>query len=236
MENSEAKIKIFSKFRDYYDSVQIFGQDDIKFIRYTKKVEDIPVNFREVSPHNKSHYTWDNIKIGFCGKLYTGYKFVGPKVETKFLYTLKEIENFYKDMNWDFEKKTGTYNKNMYTDFLKVEEQNKTGFYNKFFEKYLTPIFVCAECYIDRSKGRVDSEYYGFKQVDICEINGKLSDYNFQTVFDVPSAFQEIRMYLSNMAFPNKDIPIVSDEDLIIAKGFDPRFSFRKDPSNDKRK
>ena len=45
---------------------------------------------------------------------------------------------------------------------------------------------------------------------------------------DPYTAYQELSMYLGNMAFPNKPIPTISDEVMAEIKGFN-KFSFRKD-------
>ena len=53
---------------------------------------------------------------------------------------------------------------------------------------------------------------------------------------DSYTAFQELQMYFGGLAAPIKPIPHISDADMLIAKGFDKKFSFRKDPTKKKRK
>jgi hypothetical protein len=43
-------------------------------------------------------------------------------------------------------------------------------------------------------------------------------------------------MFLGGMASPEKPIPPVSDADMVICKGFDPKYSFRKAPGKKPRK
>ena len=66
-------------------------------------------------------------------------------------------------------------------------------------------------------------------------LNPRLSDFGFARVLDPFTAYQELRMWLSNLTNPEKPIPYVSDQDMLLAKGFD-KFSFRKDPGGKKRK
>jgi hypothetical protein len=47
-------------------------------------------------------------------------------------------------------------------------------------------------------------------------------------LFEPYQAYQEISMFVNNLAIPEKPIPKMSDEDMASIKGFD-KFSFRKD-------
>jgi hypothetical protein len=64
-------------------------------------------------------------------------------------------------------------------------------------------------------------------------INGCLGDLGFYQIFDSFSAYQELRMWVSNQASPEKDMPNFGDDLKAASKGFD-KFSFRKDPSKKK--
>ena len=43
-------------------------------------------------------------------------------------------------------------------------------------------------------------------------------------------------MFLGGMSSPEKPIPPVSDADMVICKGFDPKYSFRRAPGKKKRR
>lgn len=68
------------------------------------------------------------------------------------------------------------------------------------------------------------------------ELNACLKAVEFHRLVDPFTTFQEIQMFLGGLAAPEKSIPPVSDKDMIVAKGFDLKTSFRKDPSGKKRK
>lgn len=57
--------------------------------------------------------------------------------------------------------------------------------------------------------------------------NPCLADLEFYRVKDSFTCFQELEMWLSNQASPEKPIPEVSNNDMIEAKGFDLKHSFR---------
>ena len=69
------------------------------------------------------------------------------------------------------------------------------------------------------------------------EINPLLQQYNFTKLMQAPTLYQEIEMFLGNALV--KDImpgSFQSDLDKLTAKGFDPKFSFRKCKSDNKKK
>jgi hypothetical protein len=55
-----------------------------------------------------------------------------------------------------------------------------------------------------------------------------LKKISFMQMFGPYQAYQEISMFVNNLAVPEKPIPKMSDEDMASIKGFD-KFSFRKD-------
>jgi hypothetical protein len=92
-----------------------------------------------------------------------------------------------------------------------------------------TPVFVA-----DMTKvASVTSP--GRSEGTVLEVNCSLREYDFVRIKDVYTAFQEISMFLGSLAFPNKTIPHVSDDDMAAAKGFD-KWSFRKPPGKKKKK
>ncbi len=59
--------------------------------------------------------------------------------------------------------------------------------------------------------------------------NALLRPLNFAKVKDPYTAFQEIAMWVSNLAAPQKDMPIISNKMKIATHGFD-EWSFRREP------
>jgi hypothetical protein len=60
--------------------------------------------------------------------------------------------------------------------------------------------------------------------------NACLKDLEFFRIVDPYTAFQEIAMFLGGLAVPLKPIPHVDDKTMVEAKGFDKKWSFRKEP------
>ena len=61
-------------------------------------------------------------------------------------------------------------------------------------------------------------------------MNAPLSDLDFAKVMPPYQAYQEIRMFLGNMAQPEKPIPQIDDETMVEIKGHGGKYSFRKPP------
>lgn len=225
-------MRIISDTHDYYDSVQKFGQDDQLIYHRKEKVVYFP-------GYSSGFYTRPNYHvsfapslyiIGFCGKIYpvvridaTG-SFLTPRRKyhesvKAFCYNVEEIDKFV-EANYNEKQIAGYYSKGQKDgnywiygvrrfDFVKLFDKYKTNRDYKFDE---SPIFITRY-----RKNETEITY-----------NGILKDFEFYRIFDPYSAFQELQMYLSNIAQPNRPIPAVSDEDMAAAKGFD-KFSFRKD-------
>lgn len=242
-------MRIISKFKDYYDCIQgmsSYDKDDILYIREKKEIAlpriELPKP-RQFMWHNKSangvFIHWD--VIGFCGKLYpvfylntAGYVCRDKPDSSLICYTIEDIDSAVKALDpkgYDhflqkpkrhMKDKWGALTRDDLKDFL----VDFKGFeHEAIFEKHRCPTFVA---YLSNPP-KFFSHYKCLGQGDnLCVINERLNDFHFQKVFDPYQAFQEISMFMGNMAFPNRPIPEVSNEDLIAAKGFD-KFSFRKD-------
>jgi hypothetical protein len=154
-------------------------------------------------------------KIGFCGKIYPAvlsrstheifYTF-----DEKFYSRFKELESNYLhrysssrirklNIEWRVNAIRDSLNKILYSNHK-----------SHIFEKHHTP------CFIEYPDDRI-------------EINPKLSNIKFYRKFSVEQTFQEIEMYLFGVLSNNENkIPPVSNRDMIQAKGFDLKYSFRK--------
>jgi hypothetical protein len=72
---------------------------------------------------------------------------------------------------------------------------------------------------------------YGWNDKTTITYNDCLKDVEFYRVFDPYSAYQEIEMFLNNLAIPQKDMPKIPDRENILSHGFDDKLSFRKEKS-----
>ena len=244
---------IIAKKKDYYDGVagtmgidktivyeretiEYEGEDMPKVFRskgyrtYFRERENNPL-YRLSNSHIKHEY-WKKFPrhsyflIGFCGKLYVGFK----------LYSIKDTEeynNVITTITYDqdymielFESKTFSGH---FTDNL-----NNVLHYNAldWFRELKTPCFVYDQDFggIDH----IDIKYYNYNAHSKFVINPLLKDYEFYKVFDSFQAFQEIMMFMGGvLGRGEKEIVEVADKYKIAQHGFD-KWSFRKEPTKTK--
>ncbi len=194
-------MRIISNFHDYYDCIQKYDEERDLILKRNSQPEIV---FEKNIARHLYNKPWSLFSteyyIGFCGKVYPLLG-ISKKIswnEHKTIYCYSAIDVH---SNFEVDKNDERLLELFFT--IKLKED--------YFKKYNTPFYVIRRDWNTR--------------IDIAPM---LKKYEFFRIFDVNSAYQEIRMYLSNQAQPNKLIPSISDEDLLIAKGFD-KFSFRRD-------
>ena len=245
-------MRIISKFNDYYDSVQAYGQDNLCV--YHRKSEEFDVTdqdfskvlesyFKEIpSFHDGTNYIDIHI-IGFCGKLYPVWKMkCYPYRDTlkrveEFVYDSDEIANFlgkYKKMsnnllkfnNLPTQRQRWGWRQINFTrkDIdICVEKFNKDNKLEHLFFDHKTPVFIISEN--DRQ------HFYKTGNKHRIELNPCLKNYNFFRQRDTFNAYQDISMYISGiLGLNDPDIVHISDEDMKSQKGFDD-WSFKKLPT-----
>jgi len=217
-------MKIYSNFRDYYDSASAFGIDET--IHYKRKKQEINIDrnqYRSFPSLNKYDV------IGFCGEIYPflnprSLKIPNKKENTLFgddaiMYTVNDKQIFsFGDYSFDeiFEK-----DKNQNSWFSNVTSQET---YNtlkisqslkNLFVEFKTPIFFLS----------------GYKKLII---NPNLGDLHFYKVKDSVMTFSEISQFLSGVLSMDVEIdtPVGGNEVVGRSKGFDEN-SFRKEPTKD---
>ncbi len=239
-------MRIISDFHDYYDCIQGMGQDqEMIYLRrpveesyYDKKMPfgDLPVFYDDYG--RQTDLSVRIYVVGFCGKIYPImrmhlYRPNGESSEAT-CFNMEDTEAFMvgalKKRDFaDYENKDrwrrrgggvlASRNRKVFEDFWKKWGEKKESFQN-LFDEHKAPIFVATF-------GRHPWQDSNRKIV----YNGCLKEVEFFRVIEPFTAFQELAMYWGNVAQPNRPIPEVSDEDLLVAKGFDPKWSFRKEPS-----
>lgn len=244
---------IISKQKDYYDGV-VGSMGIDKTIVYErefveiKDYKDFPNEFRRNQPWrrggenhflNLGHYPTvkeskylvaDSFIVGFCGKLYLGWKFhweeqemqdyggYSPVVKTKIIYGFENAKEHLKNERW-----SGNL----------VDDVNYVLSYDPMdiFRKYSTPIFIYDDNY---NRLRI-LEYWGKHGGSRFLINPMLKKYEFYKVFDAFTAFQELQMFISGvLGTGEKEIIEVEDKYKIAQHGFD-KWSFRKEPQREKK-
>lgn len=238
---------IISKKKDYYDGVAgVLGVDikilynrniveledskcPIIFRKYDPVKNPIPSPFRklsEVAIKKEYRKVYEHVApfiIGFCGKLYVGWKLYSfgekiPNSTQRYLTTIIEYDN---------EKmKSILINYPAWRSEKFVDHLNYVLSYDAIdlFHGFNTPVFV-----YDSDYGRIYGEK-NWRNRPKFIINPLLKDYQFFRVFDSFTAFQEIQMFIGGV-LKNKENDIIEIEDKykIVSRGFD-KWSFRKEP------
>ena len=242
-------MRIISSFHDYYDSVQSQGQDlKLIYLREEKEVVNYPFEIYLTSHsnyfrHDKFGAEMYSRIVGFCGQIYpiivmlygkTSNK-LGSKLSSiinqKNCYTIDEVIDFVKNIpskhirDEFFAKRKRVWGhyfniKNVHRFLEDIKTENR---YEKVFHDHNSPIFL-TNC--NKHTGLFDVKHFGTVTI----FNPCLKDIEFYKVFDPYRAFQEIAMYLGGvLGMGNPPVPSVSNDDLIEAKGFDLKKSFRKE-------
>lgn len=213
-------MRIVSKRKDYYDSAMGYGQDpSIVYVRNEQIFE---------------RYLNETLMIGFCGKIYPYIHYSKlssiehPNGVSEYCYN---EEQYRKCIEKYEDKKTLDYylTKDYWSLWARkyvTKQENKLIYFNadyskftKLFREYNTPIWY----YHQSESFIIPRKYY-------LTINPQLKPLQFAKAVDPFQAFQEISMYLGGiLGTGNPSIPEISDRDLLEAKGFDYKFSFRKD-------
>lgn len=217
---------INSNFRDYYDSSHGGWID--KTIVYNRKEEDIYDIILYKKYKKEIGYIGSDIQstkidgikitkkffiVGFCGKLYILFHYkkfnknTNIIIEESFNYNKNNIELYIKNNDYSYRNKYYLNEiENVYNIF-----NNRND--NTLFLKYKTPIFII----------KLHDDFSLRKDI-------KLNDIEFFKVKDSFSAYNDLEIFLSNILLTNEKENIeISDKDKIISKGFDYKFSFRKD-------
>jgi hypothetical protein len=245
---------ILAKKKDYYDGVA--GSTGIdKTIVYDRQIvelekDELPDQFkksgfydsfreREKSPlyrlsnatirkeYHKIYPRGAHFIIGFCGKLYIGWKFYSFKenyydaydnINTTINYNIDEIKQVLEPMTWD-----GAIADHI--DYIQKFDAMD------WFRKFNAPCFVYDHDYKRKS---LDIKYWRGDNTVKFIINPLLKEYEFFKVFDSFQAFQEIQMFISGvLGNKEKEIVQVADKYKIAGHGFD-KWSFRKEPKEKK--
>jgi len=167
-----------------------------------RRLSNTPIDRKQKNFHNFSPFF-----IGFCGKIYVGWKlyskgrlphdFFQPIIHTCFTYDA----NIIADLINIYDKKTNE-RKAVFRALVKSIENMDLV---ELFREYDTPCFVYDPDY----KRTVISDYKNQRFF----INPILKDYQFYKVFDAFQTFQEIQMFIGGVLGTNeKEIATVADK------------------------
>jgi len=231
-------MRIISKIKDYYDGVAgTMGIDktiiyDRIVIRYDDK-QEYPQQFKkdkifnhknrnrfhDLDSYNVDSKYYDDCSpfiIGFCGKLYVGWKF----------YNGNKCDIIYDE---DFVKenvKLNRWNRSLIDDLNYIKNYNSIDL----FREFNTPVFIFDNDNQSNYTNRIN------RGVSRFIINGNLKDYQFYKVFDSFLSFQEIQMFISGVLGVGENTMVeIEDKYKIKKHGFD-EWSFRKESTKRNKK
>ena len=237
-------MRIISSKKDYYDGVAAHGVDmSLLFLREPKDAifeqgwcfPVIPTTNFDATCH----------VIGFCGKVYPAIHLLAPgmlRYESKpadyMFYDLEHVDAFMRKHlkkatlenyeNGKHRVRNYYYNRENTHAYWENFFERFKGFQDKFekvFQDFKVPTFVISS---NNRKHREKSPW-GTDQGIV--LNPILKEFAFAKVKDPYTAFQDLRMWLSNTAQPDRPMLSMSDQENANRLGHGGKYSFRKPPA-----
>lgn len=218
-------MRIISKFHDFYDPISQYD-DDRSILYHRNYAEEYIDDLTGLIRHRQYGFETQQISIGLAGNIYpcvhvsfnySGYQSINI---SEYLYDADSVIDIVgkKPPMGYYQRQKSKWEDNNFKDFAtnvkKIFSEQLN--YHKFFG--CAPIFVIFH----RSNT--------WERSKVC-YNYELRTINFHKFLDPYTAYQNLRMYIESMAQPLKPIPIIDDETMQSIKGFDHKYSFRKEPS-----
>ena len=247
-------MRIISKFNDYYDSVQAYGQDE-KCV-YMRKSEEHVITEERLDESLSELFkampdVMDSLRgtkhiIGFCGKLYPvwglshspkdlrGYPFGSPAKFEDFAYEPEDVRQFCVKHR-ELKETLKTFNKKLKKQIYYWRSQKfraeslveATEILHK--STKLDKLFwdYRIPCFVFSGSHRYN---YG-KSKFTFTTNPNLAKYKFYKIKDTVTAYQDINQYISGiLGLNDKEIVHISDKDMKSQKGFY-EYSFKTLPT-----
>jgi hypothetical protein len=256
-------MKIYSKFRDFYDGVGSHDREATPL--YVRKTEEIPLDRHdypsfgvqtemrstEYSPNKSIKYAISSTIVGFCGKI----------------YPIWHIKEMYKNPHGQYEESGtsshyGKYDPKEYFiadpnellkfDFLPTKTYNQKWWWNRNGNKSDIDILAKPHDYI-ASLNKANKLLKLFQTFNtpifrlsrpvnndyVITLNPNLKELGFNKAMDAYTAYQEIDMFIGNNLAQEQmnkvNIPTGDDKVIAECKGFN-KASFRKEKGEKKRK
>lgn len=238
-------MKVYSKFKDYYDSASSFGVDEtivykrIEETMYLKEIyekkqyqaiRDEIQKIKDLIFEKHKYYSYDREIIKSlipCDVAFEKKHEYYPE-----LIVIGFCGNLYPFIKFKF--KTIFYDLDEFNTYLANNYKTKENLIKySGISKILSDIKACnsTKLFIDLNTPIFLLTFRDF-ELDFPRIvkNVELKKYKFYTVKDVIEAHSEIEMFLSNTLVKRDEIKEVSDEIKIVSHGFN-KWSFRKEKS-----
>jgi hypothetical protein len=237
---------IISKHKDYYDGVVgsvgidktlVYERETIEITENKLMLKEFQSNRRNRgwmgnnrdnpflnigyadidSKKTKKYVDKDFFIVGFCGKLYLGWKLYYKVEERSVLGLMKDVTKT--DIVYDYENVKEFIRESYWRGNLKDDVKYVMSYDPiNMFRELNAPIFI------------YDSERRRPRTNDALFINPILKDYEFYKVVDAFTAFTELQMFMGGvLGVGEKEIVEIEDKYKIGQHGFD-KWSFRKEP------
>lgn len=240
-------MRIISKFKDYYDGPASYGEADPQDRVYLRKTEE----------HDTENVFCPEV-LDFRTHLFVVRYACGKQVEhsagTGYVSVCGTMYPFIRFSTFDYEKnkyvETYLWNYEEAISYVKshgmTEKDLQDWHWHRWSHKLTVHEWV-AKFFMDYSKKQVPIKFHEtydtpvlmVKKKTMVVVNPKLSDMDFGKVMHSVTLAQEIDMFLHSALLEHpRPMVEISDKDQIAAKGFDPKWSFRKhkDENTKKRK
>lgn len=241
-------MRIVSKFSDYYDSLQAHGADDrLLMLRATVEHTDKEPAWRSLFTHFErcfTHEVYDRheyqqtrkwgaliVETGiviFVGRPYLFFKTqrclkaFGSVPEVRYIYKLDEIDALVQEH-----------------DHPSIYERGRQSRWQRRWIRGNSKSWALSTWELANSK-----EFTAFaveQQAPIIHIGGRgwahvyprLADFQFYKAVEPWQAYQELSMFLGNIAAPDRVPVTISDKDRVNQHGFDMKYGFRKRPKDE---
>lgn len=219
-------MRIISKFHDYYDSAQSYGNDESHIFereQSTHTMKNLTQQMcrtlvEQLDDRHRSHHKACRQYLFFCGNVY-------PFIDFRTYYTFHE-DNYPINKAWTF------------ADFCnkiqKFEKDFRVEKYEKFYNTSIVMPFDVNRHFkqpiVLLNEWELSHYYWSGKEYITFEINPNLKQLGFQRVKEPFIAFQEIERYISNDLVEDKTPKQTDDKYRVAAHGFDMKYGFRKRP------
>ncbi len=204
-------MRIVSPYRDYYDHVMQHGVDQsVVYVRYPKTIET-------------PNYTINGYRREFhiCGRYYPAISKMSPKgVMVDFAWASLRPKTYYTfDEYMEDHLNTNVWDKKDLQRFFTVHDHQheRSRQYNI---EHDSPIVMF---HLDQS--------FPNRRTALITLNPRLSEFEFQRIIDPYTMYQNVDMFVSGVLSHPSNPPVqVKDKDMIVKKGFDSEYGFRKRP------
>lgn len=213
-------MKLYSSFKDYYDSViGSFIDSDVTIVRKQSTATEYYRNMPDLKSYDGEYnvvkqsaygtsYKFEPIHmIGFCG---TWYFYVVIDDKSKYV-TFDEIVKNNSKVLW-------------YDKFDEFVNPNDSQYWKSLFDKY-GPVLHC----VYRKPAQYETGRNKSQQIMQIDIWPELKQYKFITVKEPYTALWELEHWFDSRAKPDEAVvPVGDDITRLQAYGFDKKTSFRK--------